>query len=392
MAEFKVNVNKVRETSREQSDITKQMRRLEEEVLHIQNHLSFEIAQKRQIRQKFKRVRGNITGWGKDISDAAKALNQIADIYENTEAGLAGNVVAGSVLEPLTNLSDIQNLRPQAVIPDIDKITKPCINPGLLVLKDLITDGIKKGLIIDPIKIFESKKDEKTWYSENKDKLKDSDIPLDELKEIAGIKWGSSLLHSEGTAGDKDGTHASYTMDALKQEAHAEIYGGLFYTDPETGEKRLRVAAGVAAGYTMTAFTSQQEAQLGNDRFGAYVKAEETVGKVGAEASAVFGLHDKDGNFNPSLHAKASLEAIALEASVKGGVKVLGADVGVKGSVNVGVGAHAEFGYKDGKFSADIGASLGIGASVKLEIDIGGMVDTVADAAQAVWTGIMGLF
>ena len=36
----------------------------------------------------------------------------------------------------------------------------------------------------------------------------------------------------------------------------------------------------------------------------------------------------------------------------------------------------------------DIGASLGVGVSLGFEVDVGGMVDTVADAASAAWDGI----
>jgi hypothetical protein len=135
-----------------------------------------------------------------------------------------------------------------------------------------------------------------------------------------------------------------------------------------------------------------QSARLGDENLGIYVKAEETIGRVGAGLSGVIGLRDAEGNINPTAHVNMSIEAIAAEASVKGGVNVFGADLGVKASVNVGVGAHAEFGYKDGVLSADIGASLGLGGSIKLEIDIGGMVDTIADNAQAAWTSFMDLF
>ena len=111
-----------------------------------------------------------------------------------------------------------------------------------------------------------------------------------------------------------------------------------------------------------------------------------------AKASGVIGLRDAEGKFNPTAHGKLSVEAIAAEASVKGGIKVAGADVGVKASVNVGIGAHAEAGYKDGVFSLDIGASVGIGGSVKLEVDVDGMVDAVCGKVQSAWSALTGWF
>ena len=75
---------------------------------------------------------------------------------------------------------------------------------------------------------------------------------------------------------------------------------------------------------------------------------------------------------NLNLNSKAEATAAELEGSL--GVNVLGGEVGVSGSVSVGVGAHADVGYKDGVFKFDIGASIGLGVSVGSEVDIGGMV------------------
>lgn len=36
----------------------------------------------------------------------------------------------------------------------------------------------------------------------------------------------------------------------------------------------------------------------------------------------------------------------------------------------------------------DIGASLGVGASLGFDVDVGGMADTVVDGASAAWDGI----
>ena len=90
----------------------------------------------------------------------------------------------------------------------------------------------------------------------------------------------------------------------------------------------------------------------------------------------------------PQFGASAKAEATAAELEGSLGVNVLGGEVGVSGSVSVGVGAHADVGYKDGVFKFDIGASIGLGGSVGSEVDIGGMVDTVCDAAESAWNGL----
>lgn len=57
---------------------------------------------------------------------------------------------------------------------------------------------------------------------------------------------------------------------------------------------------------------------------------------------------------------------------------MLGTDIGVSGAVKVGIGAHAEVGYTDGKFKVDVGAALGVGVDIGFEVDISGTVDAVA--------------
>jgi len=79
-----------------------------------------------------------------------------------------------------------------------------------------------------------------------------------------------------------------------------------------------------------------------------------------------------------------------VEGSV--GVNILGGEVEGKVGVNFGIGAHADLGYKDGVIKADVGLSVGLGVSAAVEIDIGGMVNTVVDGAEAVWDGACDLW
>lgn len=94
------------------------------------------------------------------------------------------------------------------------------------------------------------------------------------------------------------------------------------------------------------------------------------------------------GKLDVQLGAGASDELIGGEIEGSVGVNILGGEVGASGSLNYGIGAHADVGYLDGVLKCDIGASLGVGASLGFEVDVGGMVDTVTDAASAAWDGI----
>ena len=109
-----------------------------------------------------------------------------------------------------------------------------------------------------------------------------------------------------------------------------------------------------------------------------------------AEMNVNFMGKDEKGNvvFDQQVNVGVNAEAVLVEAEGSVGVNVLGGEVGVSGSVKVGVGAHADVGYKDGVFKCDIGASLGVGFDVGFEVDVGGMVNTVADKASSAWNGI----
>ncbi len=395
MSEFKANTDGIRGVAKHYNHPLKCLNQVEDEILQIQNSLSFEIAQKQQIRQRLKRARNNVSSHIKKLSDLMDTMYQVADTYDATEMELSGRIVPGAVVEPVTDASEVQDQLAQILVDTSIGIVPNLIKPGLLILsniRDTILQEIRDNTFKDSDTIAQfDREGGTTWYSKNKEQIKDSKI--DPFKIISG-KWGgsTSIWGIGDLVGDPDGTHAGYSLDFLKAGANAELYGGLYYIDPESGEKKLRLAAGVNLGCSLSALTMSQSARLGDENLGIYVKAEETIGRVGAGLSGVIGLRDAEGNINPTAHVNMSIEAIAAEASVKGGVNVFGADLGVKASVNVGVGAHAEFGYKDGVLSADIGASLGLGGSIKLEIDIGGMVDTIADNAQAAWTSFMDLF
>lgn len=179
----------------------------------------------------------------------------------------------------------------------------------------------------------------------------------------------------DAALGDKDGSHLSGEIRVGNVDREAYAYIG-------------PLSAGVSAGASVSVLHMEGEAQLGNDTLGIYGQVEVDALKAGLKGDASIGLYDKDGNFSPNVHAGVEAEAILAEASLKGGVKIAGTDIGVKGGVNVGFGAHADVGFKDGKFTADLGASLGVGLSLKVDIDVSGTVDAVCDTAKSVLDGI----
>lgn len=197
-------------------------------------------------------------------------------------------------------------------------------------------------------------------------------------KEVKLHEWEANTPSDEfwSASGSMEGEYGKLegSVDVAKYETHASAYAGL-------------LTAGGAVGASFTAFSATGLAELGDDNLGLYASGTVTAGKVGAEASGSIGLFDKYGNVNPNAEIGVSAEAIGGEVSASAGAKVLGTDVGVTGSLNYGVGAHANVGFSDGKLSLDVGATLGVGASVKLDIDVSGTVNAVCDGAKAAWDG-----
>lgn len=405
MSEFKIKPQRVRSAAQDMNSIARQMKHLEEQIRDIQRGLSFEVAQKQRIRQRLKAAGNDAAAQYRGLYGSSSALNTIVNTYETTEQRLAGSKVVRYDIIKDTALPDIKD------VITIGDGGLGILGPAFGTFIATILPPAR--LLLDLAKLFTSapagyeKYKEETKYGVGKKTLakfgreKGFGFEFEELKKsdikpfkVLDKTWKDtkSAFHAEATAGDEAGTHIGFDFDVLKREVSSELYAGLYYKDPVTGKKKLRAAAGGSVGFTMSALSASALAQLGDSNFGGYVKGEASAGKVEAKADGVMGLRDADGKFNPTLHGKLSAEAIAAEASVKGGVKVLGADVGVKASVNVGVGAHAEAGFKDGVFSLELGASLGFGGSVKLDIDVGGTVEAISGAAKTVWNRFSGWF
>ena len=171
-------------------------------------------------------------------------------------------------------------------------------------------------------------------------------------------------------------------------EAHSSISGGLYVIGSD-GENKFSPGVNAEIGAGVTAFEVSYENQLlGDENLGLNADAKVTAGKADAKADAKVQVFDSDGKLDIQIGVGVSAEAIAGEIEGSIGANVLGGEIGVNGSLNVGMGAHADVGWRDRKFKIDVGASVGVGASVSLEIDVGGMVDTISDTATAAWEGV----
>ena len=179
----------------------------------------------------------------------------------------------------------------------------------------------------------------------------------------------------------RTGDHGSAYFTVGNAEAHASIAGG-FYAYNADGKRIFSPGVKAEVGVSATALKGGVTGQLGDDMLGVTGSVDAAAGKVEAKASIELGALDKNGR--PQLNVEASAEAIAVEATGSVKANILGGGIEGKVGVNVGIGAHAKIGIKDGIIKCDIGASIGLGVSADIEIDVGGMVDTAIENAEKI--------
>lgn len=235
--------------------------------------------------------------------------------------------------------------------------------------------------------------------SKNKEKLKEWDPKFKEDEKYISDPKGSTtkrkntyvevsaeaksemaLAHDEAKYDGKHGK-ASASYDVGYAEAHAGVHAGLYRTEVSAdGKKHYSLEPGVSAEIGISTSVAQAEAsgRYGNDYAGISGKVEGKVLSGEAEASTQLGIVDGE----VAAHAKVSAEYNLAEASGSVGVDVVGIEGKVTGEVSVGIGAHAEVGYHDGTFVADIGVAIGVGGSVRVEVDVQKFADNVISGAQ----------
>lgn len=220
-------------------------------------------------------------------------------------------------------------------------------NPGLKLTweNDQDGDGEHRG---EPKPLWE-----KEWVDNNPQHKADPRIPVDVSMQLGSVDkelWDASVYDT--TFGDEDGTHL--TMEALSTDGKAE---GTWSID---GDGLTTAGTLTAGGYLAKASGAWSNSYGTTASGSAYVGAEGN-----AKGSLSLGL---DG-----MKASAGGEVFVggkAEASINQDFGPV--DAGVGGEISYGIGAHAE---ADAEFSADrvgvsvdIGATLGIGGGVELDI------------------------
>lgn len=403
MENFAVKLSGLSQGIEEEQKMEGQLSALESDIRSVRNGLGFQIKGKADLQNILKRLADDVNHHESDMKQLRRTLTEVHDEYEKTERRICGYVND----HPITKEDVQEAITTVGTGYAISALFGPVVGTGWLINEILKDEDweIKYDVPSYERKIWDKwggdKKDEKDnlgklkkeYYiskkAEEKDRLKkereankseeekqkdkERKKKTDILENITiwsgSMKKEGSLLHF-GKDGDveTDWGSYSYSADFMKAEASGslEITGG-----------GIEAEVGVA----LSAFTAEAAGQLGDDMLGLHGKVGVEAGKAEAKGSVGMGIWDENGNFAPKFSTKLSAEAIAAEVSGTVGVDLAGVKVDAKGSLNFGIGAHADIGYRNGKFSFDLGASLGVGASIKFDVDISGAVEYVGNAA-----------
>lgn len=222
-------------------------------------------------------------------------------------------------------------------------------------------------------------------YFDEKQQLVTGDKPVFYKKKhtLAEANFGVSASNSLLEANINTPGNGNIKVDVGRSEAHAGFRAGMYVmgADKEKEVFSPGVEADIGTSYTMLDIDYNQKL-LGNDEFGAEANGEIVVGQYSAEAGLGVTLRDENGEINPQANINVSAEAIKAKAEGDVTGKLFGGEVKAGGSVNVGIGAHANAGLKDGVFKVDIGASAGLGASVNFDVDVAGIATGAAKCAS----------
>lgn len=396
MAQFSVKPEGAKVTADAESKLIHELDNLENEIRVISNQLGFQVAAKANIRNRLNSTANRVAGHRSSMSSMHSALQNVVNAYNRTENTITGNTnVENAKIQNVPGIGYEGSDYNEGVLEKLQDYLN-----GIL---ETIDDGEYRDYIlgrIESIKDFIAKvydgdlsalsflltipniiQGDIDAFNAFVDNIKDTVI--DKTSFEAEAKTSGALYQNQISC-----ENGSLGVSALAYEAYASAEGGLMSKD-EDGNLIIDPHIDAKVGASFTALEAAGAYAVGDEWMGADASGNITVGKVSGQAELTAGLRAEDGSLDPHAKLNASAEAILIDAKAQAGVTVLGTKAEVEGSVNIGVGAHANVEIGDGKIACDIGASLGIGASISFTIDYGGTVDAVKKAAkgmaESVW-------
>ncbi len=407
MSEFKIKIGAARQVKNDLNTCSRTINNIHGGIGRVKRSLRWKVQNRDHIDHRLNSLMNDIENNRSIISRCSSILDQVINEYTATEYELVYDIFQKAVRESLKNPWPIMYLKaydfltPISILA-IDWAKTPKISDFWDI--DSVKESIeslkeksKKSKSLD----WEKKKERSDSYIITKDgtylKTSESELPddyeeitdEDELKKVQ--KEYDDFEKAEKALKDADTIYEKEVSgDVTLWEKNGEFKSGNLSNeyDVKFGSAEAHASAavttvGLAAevGASFTTFSAEDTLMYGDDMLGVYAKGQVEALKAEANANAQIGIVEVDGKKVVAAHAGASAEAILVDASIKGGAKVLGTDVSGSVGVNVGIGAHADVGFQGGKLKFDVGASLGVGVSADFEVDFSGTIDAICGNA-----------
>lgn len=390
MADFEISTNSLLGTADQMSEIARKISRINDQARSVMSNTRGSLLDRLSASLKKNVVCGSIGNCSNDLRNLSKGAKDVAIIYRKYEDNIKNKKTTNpnELHNPLDDLFSLLPILPSISLLNLisPAIILPNRIPGKSLIESLIKDTKFSPNYADKDLFYEHKQKQKKWYEKNSDAKKAEKIgTILEWKKELPAEATYYRLKKEGKSKYAQG---EFDVKIGSAEANCEAHAGMYvYEKDKDGNlvKKLAPEFGFSTGASVTAASVKGSGRVGfgenNNMLGLVGDGEVTVGqaKVGVKGSVSL-FSD-----NPEAYVKADAEAVLVEAKGSAGVSVLGTDVKVTGGVKVGVGAHAEVGYVDGKVKVDIGASLGVGVDLGFEVDIGGTVDAISSGVKSLW-------
>lgn len=175
----------------------------------------------------------------------------------------------------------------------------------------------------------------------------------------------------------------SYGMEGSIIQGSAQSSAGIVNSDASFNVGKVAAVGTIGAAYTkdgpsvyvnakgeVTVASAETNTMIGNEKNNIHGQAKGEVLTANAELDARAGaIQDEDGKTTYGVKGKAEAGAYAAKGEVSGGFGVCGVKIDVTASGNIGAGASAEGEITTGGIKGSIGATIGFGGDIGIDID-----------------------
>lgn len=384
--EFSIRKGNVQRNAQELAGIKNELSHIQNDLNSVQKKISYYFPTRPEIGKSLSKISLQLDAETQGMQQLSQSLASIEKLYCKTDASIIG--WKKNVKEKVKDKWYEKSFKNSAFQKDN--------GDGSIISILAATGGYalsgSVGKYTDKDGIYKYDRDEKGKSLHDKSWVKDKNGKKYDPQKADYAKRRATILEGK-LEGNRtvsllnetvSGEYGEAGVDVGKAEMHGSLSGGVYGYDRD-GNKVFAPGVKAEAGASVCLLTAYADGEIGNDMLGLKGHGEVSVGKASVEGKFQADFLTEDGKFNPQFKASAEAEAIAVEAKGSASVSIAGVEGTVNGSVNFGIGAHADIGIVDGKIKCDIGASLGVGASLGFEVDTTPLINAVSSASKALW-------